>query len=1246
MADRPLIQLSTDALAERAQEASAEDLDVIIHELGFRDRQRAKVLKRTLETRRAALGAKPPAPPAGRSTARAAVAPAAPAAPARPNPLTPDAPPAAISAVVRGQGRRLAAGDHPEDRASSTHVGGSRPGPAVEGSADGPSQDPAIDSPDAQGGHISPYRGTIPRGAPPVPLPDPNPFARLLEALRAEIEAIKDRGKAQGVQVTHGRRLEAQNDHVLYAFRCENLREFLPDTGVLLHCRAGGIEGSVVSVDGDQVIIALDEDSGPHIGQALLQIDTSFMVKRLLERFEAIGKKEVGPGQWNKAFPGALLSGSEMPVWKPFAKPPTTPSSMAGLNDGQRAAVQAALRQVVTEINGPPGTGKSRTVATLIECLISGDRRILVTATTNRAVDELLRKTLQSMIQTNAEMVRNGGVIRHGVSLDADRPMAHYIGGSAAEWPDTVAHYVVPDRIADRLSRDLAAKRTQLEQDRDRIMTTLERARTVIDAAARMGAIDQELVQQDQFVRSMTERRTVAAQEVSTLPGILTEARARLDEAQERGVLESLIHRILGGTSATTLEEIVTDLDRRIQAARRDLAEGPAAIEAARSRINALQGERVRVASHLTLMPIEEAERAVAACEAALKPILASLAQIRAQLENIRAQVLTASRCQFATNSHTYLKPKDFPATFDVVILEEASMIVLPAAVYAAGLATTQLIVTGDPQQLPPVVQVARDHASRAWMETDLFAVLCHRGHEDCRLTEQHRMRPEICGLITDVFYEGRLTTSAGWVSVPSFRAPKSLKTPYQIVDTTALVPFTQEKANTKSRYNVVHAHVIRDLVRSYLADGVNPQHIYVLSPYRSQVELLTKVIAESGPDGQLVKVGTVHSAQGGEAPIVIYDTTESAGAAYVGPALKEVDPSGNAGRSLNVALSRAQEHVVVVASLGYLEAKLPRNAILRHPLHTIFTKGGVVPATEVFTWPKAPPPPLRSFDPEGGPMLFGDDLWRQIHRDIRSATASVIILSAYLTQAGSGRWAEVFRSAIQRGVRIRIITKPPKEQGSIDPTEVLDAVRNLEALGVVVDFIARIHGKAILIDGTVFFHGSCNIMSWDPTPSPRRTREHMHRAISPTLATIDNVYGAYRIGRLTSAADYVARQVPLCTCGHHRILKDGFQGQYLTCTKPTCPIKVNVSDLKAGREAPDQEAPPSQPPPCPVCAKAMVWRRSTRGHFWGCSGYPACQGTRNRSGTATTKEQTPPRRRTETEAAQKLAQRTPLDDV
>ncbi len=41
------------------------------------------------------------------------------------------------------------------------------------------------------------------------------------------------------------------------------------------------------------------------------------------------------------------------------------------------------------------------------------------------------------------------------------------------------------------------------------------------------------------------------------------------------------------------------------------------------------------------------------------------------------------------------------------------------------------------------------------------------------------------------------------------------------------------------------------------------------------------------------------------------------------------------------------------------------------------------------------------------------------------------------------------------------------------------------------------------------------------------------------------------------------------------------------------------------------EESAQDPPPQCPKCGKGMRRRRSAKGEFWGCSGYPECRGTR-----------------------------------
>ncbi|KAG7287377.1 hypothetical protein NEMBOFW57_006888 [Staphylotrichum longicolle] len=74
----------------------------------------------------------------------------------------------------------------------------------------------------------------------------------------------------------------------------------------------------------------------------------------------------------------------------------------ATLNPSQNAAVQAALNSPVTCLWGPPGTGKTETIVEIIRALqVSFDKpRILVTAPTHNAVDNVLRRYIGRLVPT------------------------------------------------------------------------------------------------------------------------------------------------------------------------------------------------------------------------------------------------------------------------------------------------------------------------------------------------------------------------------------------------------------------------------------------------------------------------------------------------------------------------------------------------------------------------------------------------------------------------------------------------------------------------------------------------------------------------------------------------------------------------------------------------------------------------------------------------------------------------------
>ena len=71
------------------------------------------------------------------------------------------------------------------------------------------------------------------------------------------------------------------------------------------------------------------------------------------------------------------------------------PNQIDELNSSQDDAVMKALEQKISFIIGPPGTGKTITLATLAAILIISGYRVLLTATSNKAVDQLLLATIE-----------------------------------------------------------------------------------------------------------------------------------------------------------------------------------------------------------------------------------------------------------------------------------------------------------------------------------------------------------------------------------------------------------------------------------------------------------------------------------------------------------------------------------------------------------------------------------------------------------------------------------------------------------------------------------------------------------------------------------------------------------------------------------------------------------------------------------------------------------------------------------
>lgn len=271
------------------------------------------------------------------------------------------------------------------------------------------------------------------------------------------------------------------------------------------------------------------------------------------------------------------------------------------------------------------------------------------------------------------------------------------------------------------------------------------------------------------------------------------------------------------------------------------------------------------------------------------------------------ADVIARHPCVIGGTAWLFSRP-EMAGTLDYLFIDEAGQVPLANAI-GGGMSAHNLILMGDQMQLAQVTQGA--HPGESGASCLSYLLQQHAVIPDdlgIFLGTSYRMHPEVCGFISECFYEGRLThhepTAGNRVILP---------------DGTALpaghgVHFlpVQHTGNTQGSEEEVEQ--IATLVTALLAGsvslrGATPRpmtaaDILIVAPFNLQVRALR---ARMG-DG--IRIGSVDKFQGQEAPVVIVSMCASTlDDAPRGP---EFLLSPN---RLNVAISRAEALAIVVGS-------------------------------------------------------------------------------------------------------------------------------------------------------------------------------------------------------------------------------------------------------------------------------------------------------------------------------------------
>ncbi|MFJ6673739.1 AAA domain-containing protein [Actinosynnema sp. NPDC091369] len=512
------------------------------------------------------------------------------------------------------------------------------------------------------------------------------------------------------------------------------------------------------------------------------------------------------------------------------------------LSPSQRAAVVAARTAPVTVVGGPPGSGKTHTLAAIALDAVASGRSVLLASRTRNAADVL------------GEALRRAG-----------GPVPVLFGDSELRRD-----------MARELSTGLAATSAKGELDRlDRTRRSAVAAVARVERAVGAALRDEELVEAAvRFEALMPAHRAVAPRafddgaDFERLHGLLRPRHGVLGGVRTRWALRSA-RKLTGAADDVD----VADLEAAVRAAEQSAAQvrvaanGGTALEALRGLLAEEDARgHAATAAWLAVLAVSRRgagpRRAVAALATALR---SGRAARRRALSDVSAEHLVQALPLWVG---TLADVEDIlpavPGVFDLVVIDEASHVDQPLAAPAL-LRGRRVVIGGDPRQLRHVSFVG-EQAVREAVTAEGTTALADRldvpkvslfdaGAAAAGvhwLTEHHRCAPHLIGFAATRFYEGRISL---------------LTTHPSIADVDCIDVENVEGTRDDKGVNEVEVDAVLAHLRRRIAAGV--RSIGVVTPFRAQADALEQALLDRLSLDEIttggVRVGTVHGVQGSE---------------------------------------------------------------------------------------------------------------------------------------------------------------------------------------------------------------------------------------------------------------------------------------------------------------------------------------------------------------------------------------------
>jgi len=616
------------------------------------------------------------------------------------------------------------------------------------------------------------------------------------------------------------------------------------------------------------------------------------------------------------------------------------------LNSEQRQAVRQALANPMTVITGPPGTGKSQVVASILVNAAWQSKTVLFSSKNNKAVDVVETRVNsrgpRPILLRLGNTEHLGRIAQHLLNLLAMRPTpsdqyceektAHARrAGEAQSLDSTIENLIDLRNDVDHLEQEVEQLRQDVGEDIFRHGRTVKRQELEQCAQLMQAAIDGANQAEQSFMTRLVwpwlrnrrvNHRARACEdfrELSQQIGLrVPKADTTTDDAwvHYRNQLKERVKQFQ--TLITYCEKLA------------DLTKSPSLEELSRQRTlltEKLSENSTRLwEAWLRIQPEERQKQLLCDFVALLNMIVGAneenppVYQLYRRIASLLRQMAPLLPCWAVTSLSANNRVPFEPAFFDLLIIDESSQCDI-ASVLPLLYRARRVVIIGDPNQLRHVTTLpgkkdlqllskyalARDFLGWAYATNSLFDIairLC-TSEDIVMLRDHHRSHADIIGFSNEQFYEGRLRVATRY---------DTLKSPPRDGPAVRWVHISGRTArrDNESASNVKEAHAVVEeivcLVRQRYCGNLG-----VVSPFRAQANLIRELVVKKGLAGPLVEgllSETVHKFQGDERDIIIFSPVVSSNIPDTDGALRFLRTNPDL---FNVAITRARAALIVV---------------------------------------------------------------------------------------------------------------------------------------------------------------------------------------------------------------------------------------------------------------------------------------------------------------------------------------------